>query len=129
MGWLWHRPPAGRHTGLWKYLQTESFLMIFIAGISPKTKVLDRNPRRCPVCGLHQAYYKRVDHYLSLFFIPLLRIKKGDPFIICDRCNKTIPQSGPDISRRAGYENKTCSACNRTLEPEFKYCPNCGQRA
>ncbi len=102
--------------------------MIFIAGISPKTKVLDQNPRRCPVCGLHQAYYKRVDHYLSLFFIPLLRIKKGNPFIICDRCDRTIHQSGPDIWHQAGYENKTCSSCNRTLEPEFKYCPNCGQR-
>ena len=27
----------------------------FIAGISPKVKVLDEKPRRCPVCGLHQA--------------------------------------------------------------------------
>jgi hypothetical protein len=33
--------------------------MIFIAGVSPKIKVLDQNPRRCPVCGLNQAYYKR----------------------------------------------------------------------
>ena len=47
--------------------------MIFIAGISPKTKILDQNPRRCPLCGLHQAYYKRMDYYLSLFFIPLFR--------------------------------------------------------
>jgi hypothetical protein len=49
--------------------------MIFIAGVSPKIKVLDQNPRRCPVCGLHQAYNKRMDHYLSLFFIPILRVK------------------------------------------------------
>jgi RNA polymerase subunit RPABC4/transcription elongation factor Spt4 len=102
--------------------------MILIAGISPKTKVLDQNPRRCPICGLNQAYYKRVDHYLSLFFIPLLRVKKGDPFIICDRCNKTIPQSEPDILYQANYGMKTCPSCGRSLDLEFKYCPNCGQR-
>jgi uncharacterized C2H2 Zn-finger protein len=64
--------------------------MIFIAGIFPKTKTLDQNPHRCPVCGLHPAYYKRMDHYFSLFFIPILRVKKGEPFIMCDRCERTV---------------------------------------
>jgi hypothetical protein len=62
--------------------------MILIAGVSPKIKVLDQNPRRCPGCGLNQAYSKRTDHYLSLFFIPIFRVKKGEPFIICDRCER-----------------------------------------
>jgi len=102
--------------------------MIFIAGISPKTKVLDQNPRRCPLCGLHQAYFKRVDHYLSLFFIPLLRVKKGDPFIMCDRCEKTIPEFGPDFSQQTDVKNKTCPYCERSLDQDFKYCPYCGKR-
>ena len=74
--------------------------MIFIAGVSPKTKVLDQNPRRCPVCGLHQAYHKRTDHYLSLFFIPIFRVKKGEPFIICERCEKTIHGLGQEFTQR-----------------------------
>jgi len=62
----------------------------FIAGISPKVKVLDEKPRRCPVCGLHQAYYKRVDHYLSLFFIPIFKVKTGETVIRCDRSRKAV---------------------------------------
>jgi Sec-independent protein translocase protein TatA len=33
-------------------------------------------------------------------------------------------QSTPQLSR--GYA--TCTACHRTLEPGFSFCPNCGQR-
>ena len=101
--------------------------MIFIAGISPKTKKLDQNPRRCPLCGLHQAYFKRVDYYLSLFFIPLLRFKKGDPFIMCDHCEKAIPEFGPDFSQQTGDKNKTCTYCQRSLDQDFEYCPYCGK--
>ena len=52
--------------------------MLIIAGISPKIVVLDNNPRRCPACGLVQTYLKRSDSYLSLFFIPIFRVKKGE---------------------------------------------------
>jgi hypothetical protein len=64
-------------------------MFFFIAGISPKTKIIDEKPGRCPACGLHQAYQKRIDHYLSVFFIPLIRVKEGEPFIICERCHRT----------------------------------------
>jgi len=101
--------------------------MIFIAGISPKTKILDQNPRRCPICGLHQAYFKRVDHYLSVFFIPLLRVKKGDPFIMCDRCENSIPEFGADVSQQTGDKNITCPYCERSLDQDFKFCPYCGK--
>ena len=97
--------------------------MFFIVGISPKTKILDQNAKRCPVCGLHQAYYKRVDYYLSLFFIPLLRVKKGDPFIMCDRCERAVSEFGPDFSRQTGDTPKTCRFCNRSLDGDFNYCP------
>jgi len=102
--------------------------MIFIAGISPKTKIIDQNPRRCPVCGLNQAYFKRVDSYLSLFFIPVLRIKKGEPFIMCERCEKTIHEFGPEFSQQTGHKTGTCKFCGKFLDRNFKYCPYCGKQ-
>jgi hypothetical protein len=102
--------------------------MIFIAGVSPKIKVLDQNPRRCPACGLHQAYYRRMDHYLSLFFIPILRVKKGEPFIMCDRCEQTLHEFGPDFNRQQNEEAQTCRYCGKTLGKDFKYCSHCGKR-
>ena len=102
--------------------------MIFIAGISPRTKTLDQNPRRCPVCGLHQAYNKRVDHYLSLFFIPVLRVKKGEPFIICDGCEATSPEFGSDFSHQTQDDEQRCRYCGKPLNSDFKYCPYCSKR-
>ncbi|MGD2188104.1 MAG: zinc ribbon domain-containing protein [Desulfobacterales bacterium] len=102
--------------------------MIFIAGVSPKIKVLDQNPRRCPVCGLHQAYYKRMDHYLSLFFIPLFRIRKGEPFIMCDRCERSVNEFGPDVNRQQPEGAQTCRSCGKVLDKDFKYCPHCGKK-
>ena len=102
--------------------------MIFIAGISPKTKTLDQTPRRCPVCGLHQAYSRRIDHYLSLFFIPVLRVKKGEPVIICDRCEHARPEFGPEYSRRQADNGKHCRYCGKPLNEDFMYCPYCSKR-
>ena len=102
--------------------------MIFIAGISPKTKTIDQNPRRCPVCGLHQAYCRRVDHYLSLFFIPVLRVKKGEPFISCDRCEATTHESGPGFSLPPKDEDPRCRYCGKLLNSDFKFCPYCSKR-
>ena len=57
--------------------------MFLIVGISPKTKIIDNTPRICQACGLAQARLQRVDSYFNLFFIPLFRVKKGEPFVIC----------------------------------------------
>ena len=104
--------------------------MFFIAGVQPKTKRLDEKPRRCPACGLVQAYATRVDHYLSLFFIPLIPVKKGEPFLLCERCQRPVETAGPPPAERppAGTET-VCVACKRTFDASFKYCPHCGQRA
>ena len=104
------------------------FAFIFIAGIQPKTKKLDDNPRRCPLCGLHQAYSRRVDHYFSLFFIPLLRVKKGTPFIVCDRCGQDIDGIGRDREERKTVGSDTCRRCGRGIDPSFRYCPHCGSK-
>ena len=59
--------------------------MIFIGGVGPRRKKLDNHPRICSNCGLAQAYLVRMDDYLSFFFIPILRIRKGQPFVECER--------------------------------------------
>jgi len=101
--------------------------MFLIAGVSPKIKLLDNNPRRCPVCGLSHAYLKRVDHYFSLFFIPIIRVKKGEPFLICDRCEGQISEFGEDQRGWPGRQNNQCRNCGRKLNKDFSFCPYCGK--
>jgi RNA polymerase subunit RPABC4/transcription elongation factor Spt4 len=98
----------------------ESFFFI-IGGVQPRVKVLDEQPRRCPRCGLHQAYMKRVDHYISLFFIPLLRVKTGEPALVCDRCAGPVSESG-------SAAEKFCRFCNRAHPGDYGFCPVCGRR-
>ena len=69
-------------------------MFFLIGGVQPKTVTLDETPGICSACGLAQARLKRVDHYLSLFFIPLFRVKKGDPVLICDRCGAISSPKG-----------------------------------
>ncbi|MEA1901406.1 MAG: zinc ribbon domain-containing protein [Thermodesulfobacteriota bacterium] len=101
--------------------------MFLIIGISPKTITIDNNPRICPFCGLAQAYYKRVDHYFNLFFIPLFRVKKGEPFIMCERCEKNVSDYGKDYNSLSGGQDIKCKNCGKTLNKDFKYCPFCGK--
>jgi hypothetical protein len=100
--------------------------MFIIAGISPKTKILDNNPRICPACGLAQACLKRVDSYFNLFFIPLIRVKKGEPFIICDRCESMSSEMASAYSPGSIRPAAKCNACGQPLDQEFRYCPHCG---
>jgi RNA polymerase subunit RPABC4/transcription elongation factor Spt4 len=102
--------------------------MFLIAGVSPKIKILDTNPRICPVCGLARAYYKRVDHYFNLFFIPILRVKKGEPFIMCDQCERTVHEFKEEYSRTwPDIKKRQCHHCGKTLKEDFEYCPYCGK--
>jgi rubrerythrin len=102
--------------------------MIFIAGVQPRTKTLDNNPRLCPLCGGVEAYLKRVDHYLSIFFIPIVPVSRGKPAIICERCGGISDEMGQGIGvRRVGGE-LSCKHCGRVLEREFAFCPYCGKK-
>lgn len=107
----------------------ESFFF-FIGGIQPKTILLDETPRRCPRCGLHQAYLQRVDHYLSVFFIPVLKVKTGAPLLVCHRCERPVDGSGPASS---GPQSETpatrpCRFCHRDFPADYAFCPLCGRR-
>jgi DNA-directed RNA polymerase subunit RPC12/RpoP len=106
-------------------------MCFFIAGVQPKTRMLDNKPQRCPRCGLYQAYTQQVDHYISLFFIPLLRIKQGMPFLYCRRCGQSVePGSGQEVEA-ASFDRPSspeCKQCGHRLEGDFKYCPYCGAK-
>ncbi len=102
-------------------------MFFLIGGIQPKTVTLDDSPRICPECGLAQARLKRVDHYLSLFFIPLFPVKKGASVLICDRCGAVSPPNGDfGTLREAG--GGRCPRCGYSVDRDFRYCPACGTR-
>lgn len=103
-------------------------MLFFIAGIQPKTVKLDAQPRMCPKCGLHQAYLKRVDHYLSLFFIPLFPVKQGDLFLECERCAGAVAESGHSRYEPPQKGSRACPSCGQPMDPSYRYCPSCGQR-
>jgi uncharacterized CHY-type Zn-finger protein len=103
-------------------------MFFFIGGITPKTKKIDETPRRCPDCGLYQAYQMRVDHYLNLFFIPVLRIKKGEPFIMCERCHKATNEFSRDFSPYREETGLLCKFCGNPIHKGFFFCPYCGKK-
>ncbi len=99
---------------------------IFIGGIQPRRVTVDPAPRRCPRCGLHTARLQRMDHYLSLFFIPLLRVKTGSEFLACSRCGEQ-PAASPDPPAEESGEG-VCRFCRKSFPAGYLYCPLCGRR-
>ena len=103
-------------------------MFFFIGGVQPKTVTLEDTPRMCQACGLYQARLKRVDHYISLFFIPLIPVKRGTPFVQCQSCGSVFSESGEAWGQRPGTHVRTCPSCGQPVEPGFRYCPSCGSR-
>ncbi len=103
-------------------------MFLFIGGIQPRTVTLDETPRLCPSCGLAQARLKRVDDYVSLFFIPIFPLRKGQPVLMCDRCGAVTSPDEPFVSRPGPSQGRECDRCGFPLESSFKYCPRCGSR-
>ncbi len=103
-------------------------MFFFIAGIQPKTIVLDEHPRMCPSCGLLQAVLKRVDHYFSLFFLPIIRVKKGEPLLNCRSCGALSRESGEPLVQAVKDQSKlNCPYCGNPVSQEFQFCPFCGK--
>jgi len=107
----------------------ESFFFL-IGGVQPRVKVLDETPRRCARCGLHQAYLKRVDLYLSLFFIPVIKVKTGNPVLVCNRCERPADAaaSDPPRSQPPPPAARPCRFCDRAFPTDYVFCPICGRR-
>ena len=100
-------------------------MFFFIGGIQPKGVDLEEGKRMCPVCGLHTAQLRRLDHYLSLFFIPVLRVRKGEVFLECSRCGIVSPQAAEGYQ---GMRQDRCPRCNGEVSRQFRFCPFCGNR-
>ncbi len=103
-------------------------MFFLIGGVQPKTTTLDNTPRICPACGFAQAQLKRIDHYVSLFFIPIFPVKRGVPVLICKSCG--VVSSPDQSSREAGKDiyGKRCPRCGYSLSGDFQYCPGCGMQ-
>jgi hypothetical protein len=104
-------------------------IMFLIAGVQPRTRKGPKTDQICPQCGLTQVYERRLDHYFSLFFIPLVRVKKGAAFSWCERCQAPLTGSGDGIDPLSGpFSGKNiCPACGERLDPQYRFCPHCGQ--
>ncbi|MBW1998641.1 MAG: zinc ribbon domain-containing protein [Deltaproteobacteria bacterium] len=103
-------------------------MFFFIAGIQPRKVEVDSVPRACPSCGLVQARLKRVDHYLSFFFIPLFRVKKGAPFLECENCGTLSHESGEPWFKSTRAHEMRCANCGALIQSTFRFCPACGKR-
>lgn len=101
-------------------------IFIGIGGMGPREKRLDEQPRLCANCGLSRAYLTRIDHYLSLFFIPVLRIRKGEPIIQCERCGHVTGEAGGVYRPGIDLRQPRCHRCGSGLREDFRYCPQCG---
>jgi hypothetical protein len=103
--------------------------MFLIAGIQPRTHKGPKTAQICPRCGLARVHERRLDHYLSLFFIPLVRVKKGESFSWCERCQAPLvqPHGGIDPQAGAGPDTIVCPRCGERLDPAFRFCPQCGR--
>jgi RNA polymerase subunit RPABC4/transcription elongation factor Spt4 len=102
-------------------------MFFFIGGIQPKTVLIDKQARSCPVCGHFEIHQKRVDHYLSLFFIPLFPLKRGIPFLICAKCNTIIDEHSYRTDAEPPIRKQRCPFCGRKVDPDFTFCPYCGK--
>ncbi|HIJ35930.1 MAG TPA: zinc ribbon domain-containing protein [Deltaproteobacteria bacterium] len=70
---------------------------------------------------------KRVDHYISIFFLPVVRIKKGEPFLECTACGQMEEVSAQGWDRPLPNRQYQCGACGKQLEQGFRFCPFCGK--
>mgnify|MGYP005831831751 CR=1 FL=1 len=103
----------------------ESF-WVLIGGIQPRRVTVDPAPRLCPRCGRQTATLQRIDHYLSFFFIPVLRLKRGGSILVCSRCGEApAAGSGPEPAEAAA---RFCRFCRKPFPADFVYCPHCGRR-
>jgi hypothetical protein len=65
---------------------------------------------------------------MSLFFLPILPVKKGDEFTVCENCGLLNGDTNGGGSQPVAEESNRCSRCSTILEQNFVFCPYCGRR-
>ncbi len=103
-------------------------MFFLIGGVQPKTTTLDQTPWICPACGTAQARLKRIDQYVSLFFIPLFPVKKGVPVLVCNNCKGVSSPGQTFQGTGAEADRERCSRCSHPVARDFRFCPGCGAR-
>jgi hypothetical protein len=102
-------------------------MFFFIGGVQPRTVRVDRQLRACPLCGRMELSLKRIDHYLSLFFIPLFPVKRGIPFLSCGSCRVSFKEDGSPCEQDSKDVRRKCQHCGKKLASDFVFCPYCGK--
>lgn len=113
----------------------------FVGGVEQQVRqLLKAGAGRCISCG-SRADLVEYEKVLKLFFVPVWRWPGKEPLIYCDNCKLFFPpelyppppppSSGeaPRRRRQRGSEVPDalrCGFCSREVDPEFRFCPFCG---
>ncbi len=121
-------------------------MMFFIIGITNGSN--DLGTRKCKAfscCGSFgtMAAVTCTFQQFTLFFIPIFRFGK-QYFVTCLNCGTVYEMTKAEGQRIArdysaeinpeqlfvvqGTSRKTCPGCNSAIDPNARYCPNCGTR-
>ncbi len=116
---------------------------IGIFGIQNKDRLLkEYDSVICPDCGrLSRAELFETYTYFHFFFIPLF--KWGRKYFVKLRCCNGIFVAEEDYAKQllnsetidfdrlqkfGIYDDRACSNCGAYVNPNFNYCPNCGNK-
>lgn len=124
--------------------------MFFIMGITNGKKELEYDSggmNICKSCGVYGRYKVFCTYMcLSIFFIPTVKWSKRY-FVECSSCG-TVFEMEKEIGKKiehgenvaissehikastsySGTQYKKCFNCGYMTEPDFDYCPRCGNR-
>lgn len=123
-------------------------MFFFIGGVTPRPVTEERRPLQlCPACETAGGVERRrVDHSLSVFFVPLLTVHRGAPFLACTHCGWTefdsnsgggLGGAGRGIVEDADGDGgskvaaprtgaQCCAQCGTRVDPAWSFCPFCG---
>lgn len=123
----------------------DKYIMFFIAGISSKEEKIDFNQTAiCPSCGSYGRYEVFMTYtHLSLFFIPIFKWNKK--YFVKTSCCSSVYSIDNELARDIERGVRTtiqdsdlhpininhtrenhCSNCGNRVDPDFEYCPKCG---
>ncbi|KAF5749034.1 hypothetical protein HS088_TW04G00995 [Tripterygium wilfordii] len=105
----------------------------FVGGLEQQVRqVLKSGAGRCIRCG-SRADLVEYEKVLKLFFVPVWRWPGKEPLLHCDNCklffpeSYSLPPSRTDDVSPAIVRDLRCRYCKQLVEPEFSYCPFCGE--